>query len=422
VPRVLIFEFVTGGGFAESNALPPVLSEAYAMLSTLLKDFSYNAGCEAVTILDKRLAEVIEPLAAGSIMKVSSNDELERSLRSVLRQVDAALVVAPETDGILSRITGIVEDEQNRALLGSSSDAVNHVSDKGKAIELARSLGIPVPQTSTTTTDESEAVLNELARDIGFPVVIKPNNGAGSEGIFVVEDRQDLSKALKIMTRESPKRRMLIQEYVKGVDASVSVLTSGGGHTMPLSLNRQFVEVKSPRDGLSSYEGGYTPFEHPLEARTFECARRLTEAVSGLKGYVGIDFVLTEDGPTFMEVNARITTSYTGLSRVLLTDGREGVASAIIDCVRGNSLPSRVTFKGLACYSKFKLSPDLRVDRDMIDVLSNLEYVESPPFSMRGGEREAFLVNVGESLDEARAVKSRNEKKFRQIAAKLEKH
>lgn len=183
-------------------------------------------------------------------------------------------------------------------------------------------------------------------------------------------------------------------------------------------MNRQLIELKPPKE-VSTYRGGYTPFHHPLEREAFDHSRRIIESVEGLKGYVGIDFVLTEEKPVFMEVNARITTSYAGLYRILRTDGRKGVANAIIDAAMNDKLPSYVELNGYACYSKFNMKPDIRINKDMIDVLSNLEYVESPPLPENEGGMEAFLTGEGNSLDEALAAKSRNEKKFDMIARKF---
>ena len=418
---MFIYEHFTGGSLTDKPSLPSVFSEAYAMLSALLKDFSYNAGCEPTVMFDKKLASLIEPLAAKNIMKVSSVGEHERVFMSALSQADAALLVAPETEGILPKMTQLAEDEGNATLLGSSSGAVKFASDKEKAIELARSSGVAVPRSITTSADENEATVNSLARDIGYPVVIKPNDGAGCEGVLAAKDRQDIERALKIAGRGRSKRRLLVQEYVRGTDASVSMLSSMAGNALPLSLNRQTVELRTPEGEDSTYSGGYTPFEHPMKSETFDCARKIIEAIKGSKGYTGIDFVLTDEKPVFMEVNARITTSYAGLYRVMVADGREGIAPAIIDAAADNSLPSQIAFRGIACYSKFKFKADLKVDRDMVDVLSNLEYVESPPFPNMEGGNEGFLVNVGKSLDEALTLRSRNEKKFEQIALKLQR-
>lgn len=217
--RVLIYEHISGGGFADHSSLPAISSEAYAMLSALLKDFSYNAGCETFTALDRRIAQSVEPTAADKITRVASNDELETSLRSTLSEVDAALVVAPETDGILSRMTGIVE-VGNVVLLGSSSNSVRRFSDKKNAIALAKSAGVSVPETVSVSADEDETGVYDTARKIGFPVIVKPQDGAGAEGVFLVSNRDDLNSALKIAHGEKLGKRLLVQEYVKGVDAS----------------------------------------------------------------------------------------------------------------------------------------------------------------------------------------------------------
>jgi predicted ATP-grasp superfamily ATP-dependent carboligase len=418
---VLIFEYFTGGGFADSPSLPTVLSEAYAMVNALLRDFSRNTCYEPVLMLDKKLADVIEPLAAKKIVRVASGAELEIALRATLSQVDAALLVAPETNGILLKMTEVAEEEGTPVLLGSSSDAVRSVSSKEKAVEVARSAGLTVPNTITTSTDENETTIHGLARDIGYPVVIKPSEGAGCDRVFFAKDRQELSRGLKNFGGERSRTRLLLQEYIKGIDASVSILSSKSRHVIPLSFNRQMIEIRSPKDECSKYEGGYTPFEHSMSSQTYNSARKVAEAIKGLRGYVGIDFVLTSEKPVFMEVNARITTSYVGLSRVLIADGSQGVAPSIVRATKSDELPSQIEFRGTAYYSKFKLKADLNVDRDMIDVLSNLEYVESPPFPNTEGGNEGFLVNVGGSLDEASVLKSRNEKKFEKISLRLEK-
>jgi hypothetical protein len=415
---VLIYEYISGGGFADHPSLPAISSEAYAMLSALLKDFSYNANCETFTALDRRIAQSIEPTTTGKLARIASNDELETSLRSALSEVDAALVVAPETDGILSRMTGIVEEVGNVVLLGSSSNSVRRFSDKKNAIALAKSAGVSVPETISVSVDEGETEMYDTARKIGFPVIVKPQDGAGAEGVFLVSNRDDLDSTLKIARGEKLGKRLLMQEYVKGIDASVSALVSKNGVPLPLSMNRQLIELKPPSEA-STYRGGYTPFHHPLEREAFDNSCKIIESVKGLRGYVGIDFVLTEEKPVFMEVNARITTSYAGLYRILRTDSRKGVANAITDAAMNDKLPSHVELNGYASYSKFKMKPDIKINKDMIDVLSNLEYVESPPLPENEGGMEAFLTGEGNSLDEALAAKSRNEKKFDMIARKF---
>jgi len=414
VLRVLIYEYVTGGGFLEKPTFSPILSEAYAILNALLEDFSRNEGYETTTILDNRIAENVETKAGRRIVRISSNAGLDLALKSALSEVDAAIVVAPETEGMLEKLTKTVEENGGPILLGSNSDALKRVSNKETALELAKSIGIPVPETSSASVSEGENAIYALARDIGLPVIIKPQIGAGCESVYVINSRSDLSRMIEFTGGIRSNRELLVQEYVKGIDASVSALVSRDGHTAPLSLNRQQVELKSPSEKGSSYQGGYTPFDHPLLSDTFDSARKIAETVQGLRGYVGIDFVLTDDSPVFMELNARITTSYTGLCRVFRSNGRKGVAQAIIDAATKSALPKHITFDGFAAYSKLKLDPNAKLGSDAIHRLSTMDSVLSPPFLEQEGEKEVFLVNVGASLSDAWRTRSHNEERIKQ--------
>ena len=66
-----------------------------------------------------------------------------------------------------------------------------------------------------------------------------------------------------------------------------------------------------------SYRGGRTPLIHPQAAAAVDAAIRTCAALPGLRGYVGVDLVLTDSGPVVIEVNARLTTAYLGVRAVL---------------------------------------------------------------------------------------------------------
>jgi predicted ATP-grasp superfamily ATP-dependent carboligase len=66
-----------------------------------------------------------------------------------------------------------------------------------------------------------------------------------------------------------------------------------------------------------SYRGGRTPLDHPLAERAIEAAVRTCQALRGLRGYVGVDMVLTESEAFVIEVNPRLTTAYVGVRAAL---------------------------------------------------------------------------------------------------------
>lgn len=116
-----------------------------------------------------------------------------------------------------------------------------------------------------------------------------------------------------------------MQRYVHGTAASVSLLADGR-RAVPLAVNAQRVIASS---GFC-YRGGRTPLEHPLAAAAVDAAMRTCAALPGLRGYVGVDLVLTDAEPLVIEVNPRLTTAYLGV-RAALDENVAALALAACD-------------------------------------------------------------------------------------------
>jgi predicted ATP-grasp superfamily ATP-dependent carboligase len=124
-----------------------------------------------------------------------------------------------------------------------------------------------------------------------------------------------------------------VQRYVPGVAASVSLL-SDGRRAVALAVNAQRMQAARP----FAYRGGMTPLDHPLAERAVEAALRTCRALPGLRGYVGVDMVLTLSEAVVIEVNPRLTTSYLGV-RVAL--GRNVAGLALAACAGVLPAPPR---------------------------------------------------------------------------------
>jgi len=88
-----------------------------------------------------------------------------------------------------------------------------------------------------------------------------------------------------------------------------------------------------------SYRGGTTPLDHPLADRAGEEAVRVCEAIPGLRGYIGVDLVLTKSEAVVIEVNPRLTTAYLGVRSAL---DKNVAAMALAACAGTLPEPSPV--------------------------------------------------------------------------------
>lgn len=330
---MFVYEFLSGEG-AGVGLHADVAVEGAAMLLGVAEDFA-AAGFKTFTTISHGLGSLVGEFTGKGV------EVRHFSFSEGVREADYCLVIAPESGGVLHRLVREVEGE-GKIHLGPDSESVALTTDKVRTLELAESVGLNVPLTLEAGSVE-EAV--RKAWDIGFPVVFKPVDGVGCEGASVVWGEEDVEGAARRALEASGVGRAVVQEYVKGVDASVSVIVGKRG-ALSLTLNAQV--VSRGEGGRLRYEGGYVPLKHDARAEAFKTAEKLVSSIPGLRGYVGVDLVLSPKGVFVMEVNPRITTSYLGVRMVI--DGN--VAKYIFDACTKGVAPRRVRVRGVAAFRK----------------------------------------------------------------------
>jgi len=362
------------------------------MLRSIVSGFS-AAGHEVTLVVAAELSRFNPPLQANRVIPVFSFKEAQQAILKACVNVDAAYVIAPETGGTLHALVEFIE-QNGVPLLNCRSSAIRAVSNKAALNEALNAKGIKTPETVTFRV--SDAVKEVIKGKFSFPVVFKPLDGVGCSGLSIVKDESQINGALAKIDAELASDAFVVQEYHKGEAVSVSLLCTGN-KTLPLSLNKQIVNLGSP-DEESSYMGGCTPFDHPLKQEAFKVADEVAGCFSGLKGYVGVDLILTEDDSIVVDVNPRLTTSFIGLSRIASFN----FADAIADAALNGELPSIATVSGYACFSKIETS---KPESETLQKLYTLPGVVSPPFPVAECEKTCALVSgEGNTLDEAQLL------------------
>jgi pyruvate carboxylase len=86
--------------------------------------------------------------------------------------------------------------------IGPSVKALHSLGDKVRAREIAEAAGVPVlGGTAAAVTSADEAI--EVARKLGFPIILKAAKGGGGRGMRVVQKEEELAAALEAAQRES---------------------------------------------------------------------------------------------------------------------------------------------------------------------------------------------------------------------------
>lgn len=323
---VFVYEFccATGLGRDESDPAHSLYREGRAMRDAVADDFRRLPGVEVITVDD--LSPAVE----------------ESVVIGATEQSDTAVLIAPEFDYCLELRCGWVRSTGKR-LLNADANAIRATKDKLTLSEIWERAGVPTPFTKRTVHWPTDRL----------PAVIKRQDGAGSDYIFVVKSRHDLLTMHPDLADDEP-HPTIAQDFISGRPASVAFLI-GPRETVPLLPTFQVLSD----DGRFQYFGGELPIRPDLAERAISLGRRAVDCVPGLRGYVGVDLILGDaaDGSRdyAIEINPRLTTSYVGLRH--LADFN--LAGAMLAVATGEPVgelrwkPGRVRFH-----------PDGRVEHD----------------------------------------------------------
>src|SRR4029079_3841255 len=122
----------------------------------------------------------------------------------------------------------------------------------------------------------------------------------------------ELRAAVGAVAQISGREPIVIQQYVRGAAASVSLLADGR-RAVALATNGQLIRRRPGGRVAFAYGGGTTPIDHVLAGQAAESAMRACEAGPGRRGYVGVDLLLTRTEAFVIEINPRLTTAYLGV-------------------------------------------------------------------------------------------------------------
>ncbi len=308
--RILVYEHITGGGMIAAPLPQSLAQEGDLMLRALVTDLSALPGVGVWTTRDVRLSR------AGldaEVHCVEDRAQLQRTWSMLLDEVDAVWPIAPETDGLLERLSREVQ-EAGAVLLGSRPEAVGLAASKFRTAQRLSAHGIPV-----VPTYRAGAALPPQVETW----VLKPDQGVGCEGLRICPagalDRDGGTW--------NGARGWVAQPYVEGEHASLCALFHAGGARL-LSLNRQRIARRGDGLELRACEVNGLEVERRPYARL---AGRIATAIPGLWGLAGVDLVVTPTGPVVVEVNPRLTSAYAGLHRSLGSNP----AAAVLGLVEG---------------------------------------------------------------------------------------
>ncbi|WP_263082182.1 acetyl-CoA carboxylase biotin carboxylase subunit [Endozoicomonas sp. Mp262] len=211
--------------------------------------------------------------------------------------------------GFLSENADFAEQVERSGFtfIGPSSDVIRLMGDKVSAIKAMQKAGVPTVPGSDGPLDDNHERTLEIARKIGYPVIIKAAGGGGGRGMRVVHRENALINAVGLTSAEAKAAfnngTVYLEKFLENPrHVEVQVLADGHGNAIHLgdrdcSLQRRHQKVieEAPAPGIS---------EDKRATVAAACTRACKDL--GYRGAGTFEF-LYEDGEFyFIEMNTRV--------------------------------------------------------------------------------------------------------------------
>jgi acetyl-CoA carboxylase, biotin carboxylase subunit len=232
--------------------------------------------------------------------------------------------------------------------IGPDPQVIRLMGDKARARRAMKKAGVPILPGSEGPVDNEEKAL-KLARDIGYPVIIKATAGGGGRGMRVVQAPDDLPPALKMAQREAEAAfgvgDVYLEKYVLA-PRHIEFQVLGDHHGSVVHLGERECSIQRRHQKLIE--------ESPSVALTDKMRRKMGSLVVDAARAVQytnagtFEFLLDRDGRLyFMEVNTRLQVEHPVTEMVTGVD----IVKEQIRIAAGERLSfkqSEVTFNGHA--------------------------------------------------------------------------
>lgn len=127
--------------------------------------------------------------------------------------------------GMLEQIQGPLAEVRSRlGIPGMDPVTARNFRDKDRMKAVLRDAGLPVARSRRVT---SGADLAALAEEVGFPIVVKPLQGAGARATFRVESGDELRKTMKEIPA-TPANPWQAEEFVRGQENTFETIVVDG--------------------------------------------------------------------------------------------------------------------------------------------------------------------------------------------------
>ncbi|MCR4832199.1 MAG: carbamoyl-phosphate synthase large subunit [Butyrivibrio sp.] len=196
-------------------------------------------------------------------------------------------------------------------ILGTAPDVIDLAEDRDLFRNMMDKLGIPMPESGMATTVE-EAL--EIAKNIGYPVMVRPSYVLGGRGMEVVYDDESMTGYMQAAVGVTPDRPILIDRFLNhAMECEADAISDGTHAYVPAVM--EHIELAGIHSGDSAC---IIPSKH-IPEKALETIKEYTRKIAEemhVVGLMNMQYAI-EDGKVFvLEANPRASRTVPLVSKV----------------------------------------------------------------------------------------------------------
>jgi carbamoyl-phosphate synthase large subunit len=215
-------------------------------------------------------------------------------------------------------------------ILGTSVDAIDLAEDRDRFRKMMEQMKIPMPESGMASSLEEA---REVARRIGYPLMVRPSYVLGGRGMEVIHDVEMLERYVLAAVDVTPERPILIDRFLdNALEMEADALSDGGEAFVPAVM--EHIELA----GIHSGDSACVIPPVSIPPGHMETIKEYTQRIAkGLHvvGLMNMQYALADDTVYVLEANPRASRTVPLVSKVC----NISMASIATELMMGKKLP-----------------------------------------------------------------------------------
>jgi carbamoyl-phosphate synthase large subunit len=195
-------------------------------------------------------------------------------------------------------------------VLGTLVEDIDRAEDRDRFDHLLLELGIPKPPGRAAVSLETALA---VAKEIGYPVLVRPSYVLGGRAMEIVYHDDDLINYMSYAVQASPKHPVLVDKYIMGREVEVDAVCDGTAVLIPGIMEHIERAGVHSGDSIAVYPSHSLP-PYVID-QIVEYTTRLAISLK-IKGLINIQYVVQDNQVYVLEVNPRSSRTVPYLSKI----------------------------------------------------------------------------------------------------------